>query len=289
MDWSDETPTLQLPVLRPDRHWRRACEILNDNGYATVKRDGQLIQRTVHYLRALRSVCTEHGIKGTIKKYPEIYPALQVSTESGRRPLEIQARTLAGQSDRTIARRVGLTAKAVTAYLGLFFEVRERLQAVPWITREVLGLHPADTPTPETLMLLYAWKQGSQVIEPWLDYLEHAGERCPLDTVIGRQRAGLHLLVNIHQLDTGDHVGASLVKKLPFLLAHLPKSRHQLSIRGLVDENLAQLLDEIRWVPPAKPADSASRATIGHPNTGSTDDIAPPEVRKNAKMAVLTV
>ena len=43
----------KVPWTLPDARWRRACEIVNERGYATRRRDGELVQRAVRCTRQL--------------------------------------------------------------------------------------------------------------------------------------------------------------------------------------------------------------------------------------------
>lgn len=235
------------PWKFPDWRWQRACSIVERGGYATIKRDGELIQRTVHYIRALNCALTERGVRSAAKKHPDIFLAFKTANEPTHRPLEIKARTLAGQSNRAIAREVGLTVPAVAAYIALFFDVRERLEAKTWISRVAIGLPIDRVPSVETVMLLHAWRRGPSVIDPWIDFLDHQEERHDLNTAIGRQRASLELLMSVQQLENTAAIRRSLYKKCHLTLLKSPEIGKSVTVAGAFCRNSNRLTEEIAW------------------------------------------
>lgn len=236
-----------VPWHLPDWRWRRACSIVSERRYATIKRDGNLIRRTVHYIRAISRARTDRGTRNAAKKFPAIYLALKVVNEPTLRPLEIKARTLAGQSDQAIARHVGLPESAVTTYINLFLDIRDRLEARTWISRIVIGLPLDRGPSAETLMLLHAWYRGPSVIEPWLDFLPHQGEHHDLTTTIGRQRASLRALLDAQQLPNNAEIRHSLWKKSLWTLVISPETARTQTVSGALLRNSMQMHEEIAW------------------------------------------
>ncbi len=239
--------TATTPLRPPDWRWRRVCQIVDEGSYATKRYDGETICRAVQYTRGLRRVCSERGVRNLAKRYPDIFLALQVLQEVGLRPLEIKARILARQSDAAIAWRVGLPVPTVTTYVNLFVDVRTRIDARSWITMQVAGLDPRHPTSAQALFLLHAHRRGPSVVEPWIDYLSHLGEPFDLDTEIGRQRAAIDLLVDVHRLPETGSARLSLVKRLDYIVEIQTKSAHDVTVAGAVLQNTHRLLGDFCW------------------------------------------
>ncbi len=240
---------LSPPQYRPDWRWRRVCAILERGGYATLKRDGEVVQRAVRCQRLLERALTIRGVNSATKTFPDVVMAIQLSTESILRPLEVRARALAGQSPRAIGRAVGLSGPTVATYLDLFFDVCNRLDARSWIRWSAIGLPSDDPPTIEQLMLLHCWERGPLMVAPWLDYLQHHGERVDLKTTVGRQRAGIQLFVDAQQLPRDEKMDQSLIKKLESVLLKSPKSADCMTVRGAYALLESRLRAAIAWKP----------------------------------------
>lgn len=73
-------------------------------------------------------------------QYPEAYYAYLISN-SGDKEMQaiLQARILAGQTDREIAKELGTIPGAIDFYERVFFNVRDRLNSRSWIMRQVIG------------------------------------------------------------------------------------------------------------------------------------------------------
>lgn len=130
------------PIRPPDWRWRRVCELVEIGAYATLKYDGELICRVVRHARKMNRLCAEWGVRRLVKREPDIFFALKLAQEASLRPLEIKARVLARESDRTIARQVGLPVGVAEVFVGLHFDVRKRLHAQSWIATQVAGVLP---------------------------------------------------------------------------------------------------------------------------------------------------
>lgn len=234
------------PCRPPDWRWRRACFLIAQGMYASSKRDDDLTCREVRFARQAAGYLTGRGLRILAKQKPDIFLAHQVHQEAGLRPLEIHGRVLARQSDRVIAATVGLPVPAVTAYTGLFFGVRDRIDARNYITFQVAGLNPIEPPTPETLMLLCSYFHGPGMVDPWLDYLQHRHESHDLATQVGRQREAIELLVAAHRLSDDEDVTKRLVKQLD-VLVKLPQISKTRSVGAVVSANMTRMLGEIAW------------------------------------------
>lgn len=245
--------TLGTPWINPDWRWQRAVKIVVEADYATRLRDGVLVQRAARYLRAVNRALTDRGVRSAAKKWPDVFLALKVANEATLRPLEIKARVLAGESNPVIARKVGLPLSTVTTYADLFLDLRDALTATCWIKWEVIGLRHDQPPSVESLMLLQAWRRGSNVIGPWLDYLKHQEERHDLGTDLGRQRAWFAHLIRVHQLPFEAQCLRSLWRLSPFFLGKPSDVIRSTTVAAVVLKNRDRLLAEIAWNEPSEP------------------------------------
>lgn len=248
---------MDVPWALPDDRWQRAIRILERRGYATLKRDGELVQRAVRCLRRLYQARTPRGVRSTALKFPDVYWALRLHQEDSLRPLELRARVLAGQPDPVIARLISLPPRTVQTYVALFFDVRDRLQAGPWIRWVVLGLRPDRAPAVESLLLQHAWQRGPTVIEPWLDWLQHRGETRDLSTGAGRQMAWIGLLVRVQQLPIDEATSRRLWKLSRWTLGNPSETLRSAMVSGVIHRNRDRILREVTWKQPASGEDGA--------------------------------
>jgi hypothetical protein len=181
-----------------------------------------------------------------------------VAPESSNRPLEIKAPVLARQSDAGIAWRVGLPVPAVKAFVGLFFDIRERIDARTYIIHCVIGFKPDWVPTPEDLMLLTAYLHGPGMIDPWLDFLQHVDEQHDLTTDVGRMRASLQLLLDVHRLPSDEAIQASLVRRQNFIAMKMCKSPKINRVAGVISQKMSQMRGEIAWAKESAPTNEAA-------------------------------
>jgi hypothetical protein len=246
--------------------------------YASSKRDDALTCRAVRFIRASRRCRSDRGYRNLAKREPDIFLALRLARESTLRPLEVQARVLARESDRTIARKVGFPVGAVEAYTGLFFGVRDRLHAKLYVTYVVADLHPAVAPSDRGLMLASCYHHGPHVIEAWLDYFAHVGgESHDLDSKLGRQRASIELFIAAQQLQVTKENHLTFIKRHDLIDRMASKSRKAMSIPAAFAKNASQFLDEMRWaVPPARDCVVAdeSEATSHWPDEARKPQVA---------------
>jgi len=239
-----------VPWAQPDALWRKACRIVEKGGYATLQRDGELVQRAVRCIRQLDRALTDRAVRRAAMEYPEVYWALKLHEENSRRVLELKARTLAGQSDDELAFLLGLPRRTVTTFLALFFDVRPRLRAGSWIRHIAIGVPVDQPPSLESLLLLHAWHRGPSVIEPWFDYLDHQEERHDLGTELGLQRAWMEHLIRVQQLPFDAQCLRTLWKLSPFFLAKPPEVVRSTTARTTFLENRARILAEFTWREP---------------------------------------
>lgn len=235
------------PARPPDWRWRRACHIVESGMYASSKRDDEMTCRAVRFLRASRRCRSDRGYRNLAKREPGIFLALRLARES---TLEVQSRVLAEESDRTIARKIGLPERAVGAYTGLFFSVRDRLHAKLYIAFEVAGLHPAEAPSDRGLMLASCYHHGPHAVDTWLDHFAHVGKNHDLNTELGRQRASIELFIAVNQLRVTKDNHLIFLKRFDLIDEMALKSGKARSIPAAFSENTSQFLTEMRWAEP---------------------------------------
>ena len=129
------------PYRAPD--WRvRLVEHLRQFPRSRLRRIGDdAVRKAYVYRRDLDRRRSEDGRRKVIEAAPEVHAAFELASTGpffGPRR-EVEARLLAGQDDRTIADRCGLTPEAVGAFADLFFDVRPRLSARSYILHVAIG------------------------------------------------------------------------------------------------------------------------------------------------------
>ena len=232
------------PFAKSDDRWSKAMWIVEHGHYATRKRCDELTRRAVHYIRLLQRATTDRHVRSAAKKFPDIYLAMKVANEDSIRILEIKARLLAGQSNAEIAGAIGFPAPAVATFAALFFDVPEKLRAKTWIVRQAIGLPYKQVLSVQAIMLSHAYQRGPAVIEPWMDYLAHVGEKHDLNTEEGRQRAWIDLLVDVQQLPETEKVWKSLQRTCAFTASQSNKTVKKSTVQAAFCQNRAQMLQE---------------------------------------------
>ena len=231
----------------PDWRWRRVCELVEIGAYATLKYDGETVCRVVRHVRKLNRLCAEWAVRRLALREPDVFFALKLAQEDTLRPLEIKARVLARQSDRAIAREVGLPVGVVEVFVGLYFDVRERLHAQSWIATQVVGFDLRRPPSAESLFLMAAYHRGPSVVEDWIDFLRHQGEPYDLATEVGRSRAAIQLLIDIHQLADSEATRWTLVKRLDVIASIRTKSTETPTAAAATSRSVVTLTQQITW------------------------------------------
>jgi hypothetical protein len=96
-------------------------------------------------VRQLVKAPDDIGGRSLCRENPEIVLVheLHYSPYSEQRHI-LEARLLTTESYEEISQRMGTSAKAVSLYADLFFDVRDRLQARDWIMKVILGPLVAD-------------------------------------------------------------------------------------------------------------------------------------------------
>lgn len=244
-----------LPMSGPDWRWARAMELVTSEKNASLNRDGRDIVRAIRFIRTTMKDHTGKKIKRLLKIDPDLVMAVKFRNEGGRRELELQCRMLARQRAGVIALEMGLTKTIVETYCLMFFDVADRLGAKSYISRNVIGMQPAQPPTSEMLMMACAYHHGPLMIGPWLDFLDHQGEAHDLKTDIGRQREALELLEAVHGLPNDDQIQSSLLKRAKIIFETRPKMFRDRSVEPGLSKTVSQLLGELSWQAPTERGD----------------------------------
>jgi hypothetical protein len=92
------------------------------------------------------------------------------------------------------------------------------------------------------------------------------GEHHDLSTEIGRQRASIQLLVDIHQLSDSQETRESLLKKYAFVTANVSENTKSVSLAGVVSRNEVKILGQIAWKTPDRGVFSAAADIARSPN-----------------------
>lgn len=242
------------PARPPDWRRTRAMALIGERKYLSQKRDDAWTCRAGRFFREMCRCLTEKTYRRLAMRDPDIFLALSVAQDGGLRQTEIEGRIFAGQSDLAISRIMGIPASAVAAYEGLFCAVRDRLHASSYMAWAA-GARIGNPPAARTLFLLSALRHGPTVVEPWIDYFEHAGEQHDLATREGRRRASIELAVHVHQIDPTTEAAQRSFLRNGDLVArlNLEENGRSVSIAGAFSQQTAKILGEIPWaVPPAR-------------------------------------
>src|ERR1700733_714102 len=163
----------QNPCRVPDWRWLRAQDIFHGGPPATVRLDGAtsatLIHRAARFFKALQGCdCEERQMKLAWER-PDMFWAHYLYDQPDH-PMRwsIEARILAGESDREIARRIGCSEEIIQIYEALFFNVRDKLNPKDYIFNVVLkdavlrGLREREK---DLLWKLVAYTGGSYMLD----------------------------------------------------------------------------------------------------------------------------
>jgi hypothetical protein len=133
--------------LRRSPHWRwlRATEIDAGGHKATKRIDGpdgfHWIRRALRMKRRYEVASgTTAGLYALMLRDTPMFWAHSLWVEE-KNPTRwaIEARVLAGESDEQIADKVGTDVDVINAYINVFFDVREKLNNIDYVTQVVMG------------------------------------------------------------------------------------------------------------------------------------------------------
>lgn len=125
--------------------WERAVAIARGLSALSRRRDDAWIKRAADFHRLMTKAGNKKAQKHLlIERHPEIFYAHHLymgREDEGRQatPYMIEARVLARQTPEQVAKAVCVEQPVVEAYLKLFFDVEERLDAIDYIYQAVMG------------------------------------------------------------------------------------------------------------------------------------------------------
>lgn len=146
----------RIDPLRPAAfRWARAQRRLLLGDRLDPRYDDPLTALVLDYQR---TICdTELPPKCPAPRFRLLHRAHRVYAENGEPRWELEARLLAGQSDREIARRLGVTRGLVRRYEQIFCTCRDRLRASDCILFTFIGRGPIDGFAPGDLGGVWKW------------------------------------------------------------------------------------------------------------------------------------
>lgn len=197
------------PFREPDWRWERVLDMADRQ-----PTPGRCSRRDDEYIRAARSFLLRWRARADADRRelfyenPGLFLAYQIfekQQEADERALTLQARLLANMGYKEIARSMDTLHQAVDWYEALFFNVRDKLHARDWVTRQVLvpamsrglGLdraaeeerspwaaQPIAHPFLDSSLKMFAYFGGPVVCE-FMIYCFQAGKRCASPDKLG--------------------------------------------------------------------------------------------------------
>ena len=224
-------PPYPHPFFEVD--WRaRRCEALLAHGGRPSRRDDRWVRTAWRFFRGLADEGRRQRVR---RRWPHLAAAVDLRKDSDAfRRWELEAGLLAREPVSAAARRVGLTPEAVEAYVAVFFDVLQLLDATDYITLRVIGISPARIVTErdvEVWLKLFAYGGGPHVLDSLVDYYDNR-EVVPAD---------------IAQVEPARRarVAQQLTIRSAILAACLPEGdARTLAVQGLIERLEAQRREE---------------------------------------------
>lgn len=135
--------------------WSRAHRLFVLGNVLDPRRDDPLTALVFDYLRTIGD--TNHPPKCPAPRFRLLHRAHGMYTENGEPRWELEARLLAGQSDREIASRTGLSRGLVALFHDVFCTCRDRLRASDCVLFMFIGRGPIDGFAPGDLGGVWKW------------------------------------------------------------------------------------------------------------------------------------
>ncbi len=164
------------PFRPVDWRWQRAGLIASGELRPSRRRDDTWVMRAVNYRQALEASDNENDIWRVAVTAPDIHWAREIERgidddNNQLATYALQARLLAEQPHRDIAKRQSIDSDTVRAYAKLFFDIEGRLQSLDYIAHAVMG--PAvyrglSERQYDLYWKLYAWRFGPMMIDMFL-------------------------------------------------------------------------------------------------------------------------
>jgi hypothetical protein len=168
------------PLRALDWRWQRAWSLFRAEQYYSPRRDDVPTGRALQFIRANFGTTIPWYKRKLLRGLADVEAALGIHGGPPPNRLEIEARILARQSAREIARRFGISAEAVVTFEALFFGVADRLDAATFIMTQVIGVDPRRSdgrPDYATLLKMVAYQGGPPALEAMLTLSRMQGGR----------------------------------------------------------------------------------------------------------------
>ena len=127
------------PLCPLDFRFRDAQHLAESKPTQWADDDDSLVLDCAAFLRALNSAETGRERVAARARFPLIRATVDFAEEHTLRRAEVQARLLAGQTDRQIAARCKIRPKLVGSFEQLHFAVRHCLRATDYLQKQVVG------------------------------------------------------------------------------------------------------------------------------------------------------
>lgn len=139
------SPSARNPFRPVNWRWERAEQIVRGVLPYSSRIDDAWTRRAVDYRKALADCESPLDFALLAEEVPDLYWAHQIdqsvdrASRIGAMRYEIEARVLAAEAPKAIAKKVGVTPADVLAYEAVFFDARSKLDTPAYIQHMVIG------------------------------------------------------------------------------------------------------------------------------------------------------
>jgi hypothetical protein len=216
-----------------------------------------------------RNIVSDQALEDLFNLNPGLFYAVELHEKmDSRKRAVVQSMLLAGQNDMEICKTYGGIPEAIQWYEGLFFNVRDRLEANNWIQDTVIlpGYLNNFNEPPEHMMLKFFGYYGGPVL---------------LDFMISGFKRGLNIPTSPEDLDlymdkhfytgirrkSAMHVNTFEVNKYNVIelfnthcrIIEIEKSAESADeARGAMEKNILVMLQELPWAVGKKPGEDTN-------------------------------
>ena len=197
--------TLDCPWRQPDWRWQRAIWRAQSRSRRSERQDDDWTHRAMGCVKAIhREACGYRPYRPD----PDVMHARQLAQHHDWNRAELEARILSDQPIDQISSTMGVSTGVISAFEGIFFDVRPRLGCQSWIVYDVIGLKPSGPLQPQDVTK--AWRYFGFMYGPCtLDVLLAGADRADL------QRFGLPAYWSQHSRLPKEAQFALVVHSLP--------------------------------------------------------------------------
>jgi hypothetical protein len=155
--------------------WRaRRCALLVESGRRPARYDDAQTKGAYYFFRGMSRAECERQRQRVRRRWPHVAAALGLRQGADAfRRWQAEALLLAGEPISSVAARLGIGVEALQAYVALFFDVVDHLDAQDFIAVEVIGLRPDRELTEGdagVFLKAYAYFAGVHAFSAVLDY-----------------------------------------------------------------------------------------------------------------------